>query len=142
MLSQKLFGWVHRIALIAMLFASLAPSVSQALAGHGSANGFMQEICGTNGKKIYIQVVTTQGQQLQAGLDIKPSSQPASISHHMQHCPYCHAGTADSVLPTSNPAFTRYLAAIADAQATHYVAPFTTHVVLTAHLTRGPPVYL
>lgn len=141
MLSQKLFRWLHRMALIAMLFASLAPTVSHALAGQGSASGFMQEICGTGGKKLFIQVVTTQGQQLQAGLDIKPGSQPASISHHLQHCPFCHAGVTDVLIPHVNPAFTLYLEAIANAQAFDYVAPFTRHTILTAHHTRAPPQY-
>jgi hypothetical protein len=42
--------------------------------------------------------VTSQGQQLQTGLDIKPEQQPVSISHHMEHCPFCHAGMADQVI--------------------------------------------
>ena len=142
MMSQKLFRWMHTIALMAMVFASLAPSIAQAMAGQGSASGFMQEICGIGGKKLFIQVVTTQGQQLQAGLDLKPGSQPASISHHLQHCPFCHAGVMDVLLPLANPAFALYLAAMANAQAFDYAAPFTNHPNFTAHLTRAPPVYL
>lgn len=142
MLPQKLFRWMHRIAIVAMLFVSLAPSVSHALAGQGSAAGFMQEICGTGGKKLYIQVVTTQGKQIQASFDIKPDNQSKSISQHMTHCPFCHAGVADIDLPIRNPAFALYLEAIADAQAFHYLAPFTSHTFQTAHLTRAPPALL
>ena len=140
MLSQKLFRWMHRIALVAMMFASLAPSVSHALAGQGTAAGFMQEICGKGGKKLYIQVVTTQGKTLQAGLDIKPSSQPASISHHLNHCPFCHAGTVDVVLPDFNPAFALYLQAQEKSVRFDYIAPAKSHVIQSAHLSRGPPV--
>jgi len=142
MLPQKLFRWMHRIALIAMMFASLAPSVSHALAGQGSTSGFLQEICSTGGKKLFIQVVTTQGKTLQAGLDIKPSSQPASISHHLNHCPFCHAGTADVALPAFNPAFALYLQAQEKAVRVDYAAPVQSHVAQTAHLTRAPPVLL
>ncbi|MDP3608886.1 MAG: DUF2946 domain-containing protein [Methylophilus sp.] len=142
MMSQKLFRWMHRIALIAMVFASLAPSVSHALAGQGSASGFMQEICGTGGKKLFIQVVTTHGQQLQASFDIKPSNQSKSISQHMHHCPFCHAGVADIAMPVFNPAFALYLEAIAQAQAFHYVAPVSSPPVQASHLSRAPPVLL
>jgi len=142
MLPQKLFRWMHRIALVAMMFASLAPSVSHALAGQGNAAGFMQEICGTGGKKLYIQVVTTQGKQIQASFDIKPDQQSKSISQHMTHCPFCHAGLADIDLPVPNPAFALYLQAVADTQSFDYLAPFTSHTVQTAHLTRAPPTLL
>jgi Protein of unknown function (DUF2946) len=142
MLSQKLFRWMHRIALVAMVFASLAPSVSHALAGQGSASGFMQEICGTGGKKLYIQVVTTQGKQLQASFDIKPSNQSKSISQHMNHCPFCHAGVADIALPTFNPAFALYLEALVNTQAFHYISPVSIAPTQASHLTRAPPVLL
>ena len=142
MMSQKLFRWMHRIALAAMMFASLAPSVSHALAGQGSKASFMQEICGKGGKKLFIQVVTTQGKQIQTSLDIKPDQQSKSISQHMAHCPFCHAGAADIDLPVPNPAFVLYLQAVADTQASDYLAPFTSRSVQTAHLTRAPPALL
>lgn len=138
MLSRKLFSWVHKVALFAIVFASLAPSVSHALASQ--QQGFMQAICGVGGQKIYIQVVTTQGQQLQASLDTKPGSQPASISLHMQHCPFCHAGVADVVIPNRNPAFALFLVLQETEQAFNYQAPVVPTVVHFAHLTRGPPV--
>jgi hypothetical protein len=142
MLSQKLFRWMHPFALLAMVFASLAPSVSHAMAGQGSASGFMQEICGNGGQKLYIQVVTTQGNQLQASLDIKPSHQSKSISQHMHHCPFCHAGITDIDLPTFNPAFALYLEANHETEAFDYLAPVTTPPVHSAHLSRAPPVLL
>ena len=142
MLPQKLFRWMHRVALVAIMFASLAPSVSHALAGQGSQASFMQEICGKGGQKLFIQVVTTQGQQIQTSFDIKPDQQSKSISQHMTHCPFCSAGVADMDMPIPNPAYALYLEAIADAQAFDYSAPFTSHTVQTAHLTRAPPALL
>ena len=142
MFSQKILKKINTIALFAIVFASLAPSVSHALAGQGSQASFVQEICGTGGEKLYIQVVTTQGKQIQASFDIKPDQQSKSISQHMSHCPFCHAGEADTDLPMRNPAFALYLEAIADAQDFHYLAPFTSHAVQTAYLTRAPPALL
>lgn len=142
MLPQKLFRWMHRVALVAMMFASLAPSVSHALAGQGSQASFMQEICGKGGQKLFIQVVTTQGQQIQTSFDIKPDQQSKSISQHMTHCPFCSAGVPDMDMPIPNPAYALYLEAIADAQVFDYSSPFTSHTVQTAHLTRAPPALL
>lgn len=90
MLSRKLFRWMHKFALFAIVFASLAPSISHALAAQQGINSFAQEICTTNGEIITIQVVTTQGQQLatELGAAKKPSS-PANIVHHLNHCPFC-----------------------------------------------------
>lgn len=89
MLSRNLFGWAHKIALFAIIFASLAPSISHALANQNGTQGIMQSICGVGGQKLYIQVVTTKGQSIQAALDTKPGSQPVSINHHLNHCPFC-----------------------------------------------------
>lgn len=142
MLPQKIFRWMHRIAIVAMLFASLAPSVSHALAGQGTQASFMQEICGKGGQKLFIQVVTTQGKQIQTSFDINPNQQSKSISQHMSHCPFCTAGIADVDMPIPNPAYALYLEAIADLQVFAYLVPFTSHTVQTAHLTRAPPALL
>ena len=139
MVKQKLFRWMHRVALFAIIFASLAPSISHALNAHANPKGFLQEICSTGGKKLYIEVVTTQGKQLQAGLDIEPGTQPASISHHMNHCPFCHAGVADLVIPSRNPAFELYLVQQVSQQRFDYITPVVSHSIQTAHLTRAPP---
>jgi hypothetical protein len=139
MVSQKIFRWMHKVALFAILFASLAPSISHALVSHQDAKGFLQEICSTGGKKLFIEVVTTQGKQLQAGLDIKPGSQPASIAHHMNHCPFCHAGVVDIAIPSFNPAFELYLAQQVSQQRFDYHAPVVLTFIQIAHLTRAPP---
>ena len=130
---------MHRVALFAIVFASLAPSISHALSSHHDPKGFIQEICSTGGKKLYIQVVTTQGKALQAGLDLKPGSQPASIHHHMDHCPFCHAGVADLVIPSRNPAFELYLAQQISQQRFDYVNLVVTDTIQTAYPSRAPP---
>ncbi len=100
MLSQKLFRWVNKFALFAIIFASLAPSISHALAAQQGANTFAQEICSTNGKKIIIQVVTTKGQQLATELSGQSTGEkmPAGIQHHLQHCPFCANPSTDAAI--------------------------------------------
>lgn len=99
MLSKKLFRWVHKIALFAIVFASLAPSISHALQANSGA-GFSQEVCTTSGEKITIQVVTTKGQQLATELSTQTSNDktPTGIQHHLQHCPFCANPSTDAAL--------------------------------------------
>lgn len=97
MLSKKLFAWVHKVALFAIVFASLAPSISHAIAAQQGINSFAQEICTTDGEIITIQVVTTQGQQLSTELSTEEgSSSPANVVHHLNHCPFCSNPNTDS----------------------------------------------
>ncbi|MGV3582376.1 MAG: DUF2946 domain-containing protein [Methylophilus sp.] len=140
MVSQKIFRWMHKVALFAIVFASLAPSISHALVRHHDAKGFLQEVCNASGQKFYIQVVTTQGQALQTVFDVESGSQhPISFGHHMDHCPFCHAGVADIAIPSFNPAFELYLAQQMSQQRFDYHAPIVLVFIQTAHLTRAPP---
>lgn len=99
MLSQKLFSWLNKVALFAIVFASLAPSISHALQANSGA-AFKQEICTTSGEKITIQVLTTKGQQLATELSAQSSSEkaPTGIQHHLQHCPFCASPSTDAAI--------------------------------------------
>ena len=102
-LFRKLFRWSNKIALFAIVFASLAPSISHALQAN-SGVGFVQEVCTTNGTKITIQVLTTKGQQLATELpaqfteNTNQDKAPAGIQHHLQHCPFCANPSTDAVI--------------------------------------------
>jgi len=99
MLSRKLFCWVHKIALFAVVFASIAPSVSYALAAQQGGNSFVQEICTTGGETITIKVVTRQGKQLSTELNTeKQAPSPANIAHHLNHCPFCSSPNTDNAI--------------------------------------------
>lgn len=64
MLSQKLSRLINKIALFAIVFVSLAPSISHAIAAQSNSSSFLQEVCSSSGKKIVIQVATRQSKQL------------------------------------------------------------------------------
>jgi hypothetical protein len=70
------------IALMAILFSALAPSISQAV-NASSGKSIFAEICTVNGAKVVAVDGDTQ----------KPANDP--LQHHMKHCPYCgtHGGT-------------------------------------------------
>lgn len=117
MLSQKLFRWVNKVALFAIVFASLAPSISHALTAQQGTSTFAQEVCTTGGTKITIQVVTTKGQQLATELpalvtdSANQDKAPTSIQHHLQHCPFCANPGTDAAIQTPHAPIVAILAA-------------------------------
>jgi hypothetical protein len=70
------------IALMAILFSAVAPSISHALAASAGKSVFA-EICSVDGAKVVA---------LDAGGSRQPDGDPL---HHLEHCPYCatHGGT-------------------------------------------------
>ena len=135
MLSKKLFLLMHKIALFAIIFAALAPSISHALAAQQGTNSFTQEVCSTNGKKITIQVVTTKGQQFSAEFTTKNTGEtaPKSISHHLEHCPFCANPSTDAAMLAPHAP----MIAILEAEAQHIAA--VSQVVLPRFSALPPP---
>lgn len=80
---RTLHAW---IALLAILFSAVAPSISHAYAA--AAAGKPVEICTVDGVKM---LISNQGDAKQSGLD------PAM--HGMEHCPYCMTHAASFALP-------------------------------------------
>ena len=89
--SKNIFSFIHKVALFAIVFASLAPSISHALATQQGINSFVQEVCNSQGQTITIQVMTTKGQQIATNLnaDEQDGHSPASLVLHLNHCPFC-----------------------------------------------------
>ena len=131
MLSKKLFSLMHKIALFAIVFASLAPSISHAIAAQNGTNSFTQEICSSNGKKISIQVQTTKGQQLSVDFAVKQSAEPKSIAMHLEHCPFCGGHFSATALPASNLVIIAQLALTAQKVAEYAVPVFTIHTYVS-----------
>ena len=127
MLSKKLFRLMHKIALFAIVFASLAPSVSHAIAAQNGTNSFIQEICSSGGKKISIQVQTSKGQQLLVDFAVKQSAQPKNIAMHLEHCPFCAGHFAAATLPASNTVIIAQLALTAQKAAEYAEPVFASH---------------
>ena len=132
MFSQKLFKIFNKIALCAIVFASLAPSISHALAAKNGTS-FAQEICTSNGQKISIQVITTQGQQLTTELSINVEQPAKNISTHLEHCPFCSAGTAAAALPSQPLAIIKLLEITAQK-----AAKYATSTVVSRHYKHPP----
>ena len=131
MLSKNLFSLMHKIALFAIIFASLAPSISHAVAAQNGNNSFTQEICSSSGKKISIQVQTTKGQQLSVDFELKQSpqesTQPKNIAMHLDHCPFCGGHFSAAALPASNTVIIAQLVLTAQKAAEYAVPVFASH---------------
>lgn len=127
------------MALMAIMLAALVPTLSLAFPMQ-SGKSFVQEVCSTQGSKLLIQVVTTQGKQLSTLIDYNPSQKPVSLSHHLNHCPFCHMAMDDIVMPSYNPAYILFQQAQADIALSEYQAPVVSSFYPTAHTTRAPPL--
>jgi len=102
---------VSKIILLAMVFASLSPAVSHALALFTGNQSFTQQICTSNGTikqapVLVIQVKTTMGQQLSTELILQPSftnqTSQESIEKHFEHCPFCTNMYMEATLPKAH----------------------------------------
>ena len=136
MLSQKLFRWVYKVALFAIVFASFAPSISHALAAANNTS-FAQEICTTSGTKITIQVLTTKGKQLATELPAQSTENKAPTNiqhhlHHLHHCPFCANPVTDAMIQAPHAP----IVAMLTAQAQQIAA---SAQVATPHFSTLPP---
>ena len=142
MLSKNLFSLMHKIALFAIIFASLAPSISHAVAAQNGNNSFTQEICSSSGKKISIQVQTTKGQQLSVDFALKQSpqesTQPKNIDMHLEHCPFCGGHFSAAALPAGNSVIIAQLTTTAQ-KAAEYAVPIFTNYTYVSPPAQAPP---
>ncbi len=128
-----------------MVFASLAPAVSYALASHSEPNLF-QEICSANGVKkiVVLQVLTTKGNQLATIFDIKPEASEttpisSTMSMHFEHCPFCSSHI--DVIQTPNLSNALFVAKLnAYQHIPTYASPVTQRVNHRANPPQAPPL--
>ncbi|WP_235559654.1 MULTISPECIES: DUF2946 domain-containing protein [unclassified Methylophilus] len=139
MVTVKFQKWMARMALMAIMLASLIPTLSLAFPMQNGGT-FMQQICSTQGSKLLVQVITTQGKQLSTLIDFKPSQKPVSLSHHLNHCPFCHMALDEITLPAPNPAYILFQQAQAEIALSEYQPPVVSSFYPTAHPSRAPPL--
>lgn len=137
MLSSRLFRYVHRIALFAIVFASVAPSISHALAAQNNTNSFAQEVCTSTGEKVVIQVVTTKGKQLATEFVVSKTS-PKTMSMHLEHCPFCSSTATAASLPATNALIIALLEQTAQ-QLAQYSAPIVVTQFHVSPPAQAPP---
>ena len=142
MLSKRLFRFVHFIALFAIIFASVAPSISHALAAQNNINSFAQEVCTSTGQKVVIQVITTKGKQLATEFTVTKlettKAAPKTMSMHLEHCPFCGNAATAASLPASNDLIIAKLEATAQ-QLAEYSRPIVVSHSYVSPPSQAPP---
>lgn len=122
---RLLLSW---IALLAVLFSALAPSVSHALAASSPLDG-LAEICTVNGVKT-VKLSLADGDQ--------PA--PKSLAHHFEHCPYCMSHGGAPALPPANAGTVAVLTGHDTYPPLFYHAPRSLYSWAAAN-PRAPPVH-
>lgn len=119
---RRLTTW---IAALAILLASLAPSLSHALASGSGAN--------------WIEICTTQGSKWIAAGEDGSERAPAS-AHVLKHCPYCSVHAPALGLPPSNDSAQLPSRLAHEIPLAFLAAPRTLHAWVSAQ-PRAPPLF-
>lgn len=127
------------MALMAIMLAVLMPILTVAFPMQ-SGKTFVQEVCSSQGNKLVIQVITTQGKLRSTLIDYQPSQKPVSLSHHLNHCPFCQMALDQVTIPAHSPAYILFQKTQATIALSEYQAPVVASFYPTAHLSRAPPL--
>lgn len=127
------------MALMAIMLAALMPTLTVAFPMQ-SGKSFVQEVCSSQGNKLVIQVITTQGKLRSTLIDYRPSQKPVSLSHHLNHCPFCQMALDQVTIPAHSPAYILFQKTQATIALSEYQAPVVSSFYPTAHLSRAPPL--
>lgn len=93
-------AWVRAIALFAIVFLSIAPTVSHAISKWRGEVSIVQSICTTGSRTVTLAITTTKGKQLSRIFNISnDEQQPASVVQKLNHCPFCHLEVDSHALP-------------------------------------------
>ncbi len=120
-------------AMLAMVFAALAPAVSHALA-LASAPG--------RGSSAWIEVCTAQGARwvtADGAGDAQPDGPAGAASGHFDHCPFCHLAGQGMAPPPAAMALQLRPALREGPPERFLTAPHTAHVWRAAQ-PRAPPL--
>lgn len=124
---NRLASW---LALVAVVFASLAPTISRALPVEVSIS-FQQEVCDSQGVKHSVRV--------DFATENKSAPQQVPSAMHLEHCPYC-AAHMSHVMAAKTPLIV-FLSAL---NSVHRIDIYTPPVVQAyypvSHPSHAPPL--
>lgn len=133
MLNMRYQRFISRIAVALLLFASLAPTVSRALAS-AEAAAVMQASDTTSQEDGAAMALSDETCERSGNAD---HSSPAHFAT-LAHCPFCFFHAGDVVLPSVS--LTLFLAEFNDRHRPEvYSPPVVYNHIQSAHLLRAPP---
>lgn len=103
MLTRSYQILISKIAILAVMFAALAPTLSYAFPAKNNAQTLWQEICSAQGNKRIALTESTQSVQFNVALSKSdtPSAPPGKMAMHLEHCPYCFSNAGTIGLPSA-----------------------------------------
>lgn len=130
MLMRRLNRFASWIAMMAVIFASLAPTISHAFPAKNNQPSLLQELCSAQGAKRFISV--------DVAIDNKQAPAQNQAAMHFEHCPYCAHHAANIAIPaTSNTLFLAQLNAVQNIEV--YAAPLVLSYYPVSHPSHAPP---
>lgn len=141
MLIFKLRHLIAKIALFAIVFATVSPTISYALEKQ-TFSTYSQEICSANGKKIIIQILTFDDEKITSIVDKSKSenSNPISLQHHFQQCPFCSNSSTNAVIQQPHAFFVTQLIVTSD-KILSYIHTFTQPFYTVPPPSQAPPPF-
>lgn len=131
--SSKRPSWLNWIAVLAILFNALAPSVSHAWLAPKASSLPHFEICTSLGPRLLTSVVS-------ASLPVAADQQQGDDVEAGRQCPYCHLQAVSPVPPPSVRVASVRLASHPYLAPLYLSAPAPLFI-WSATLSRGPPVH-
>jgi hypothetical protein len=128
-ISTRLASW---IAIAAIVFSALAPTISYAFSSNSTPQTLWQELC------------TAQGTKLIANDAIPASQFPAQpaqdkMGMHFEHCPYCFSHAGSVGLPPATASFVIVATSQTAQLAASYIAPVLPLYYQSANPSQAPP---
>src|SRR5664279_3434408 len=100
-ISARLASW---IAIVAVMFSALAPTISYAFSSNSTPQTLWQELCTAQGTKLIANdAISKSIKQLASQFPIQPSQD--KLGMHFEHCPYCFSHAGSVGLPPATASF-------------------------------------
>lgn len=134
-ISNRLASW---IAIAAIVFSALAPTISYAFSSKSTPQTLWQELCTAQGTKL-IANDTIPGSIGQPGSQIPTQPSQDKMGMHFEHCLYCFSHAGSVGLPPATASFV-FVATGQTAQlAESYIAPVLPLYYQSANPSQAPP---
>lgn len=133
-ISSRLASW---IALAAIVFSALAPTIAHAFPAKNTPQILWQELCTAQGTKL-IANGAIPGSIGQPGSQIPTQPSQDKMGMHFEHCPYCFSHAGSVGLPPATASLV-FVATETAQLAELYIAPVLPRYYQSANPSQAPP---
>src|SRR3972149_11787518 len=134
-ISTRFASW---IAIAAIVFSALAPTISYAFSSKSTPQTLWQELCTAQGTKL-IANDAIPGSIKQLGSQIPTQPAQDKMCMHFEHCPYCFSHAGSVGLPPATASFVFEASSRTAQHAESYIAPVLPLYHQSANPSQAPP---